>query len=169
MQSLNVTMRKTPPARWEPAGEGRIASPMSAPYLCQSDEQIAACFDVMRQLRPHLERPEFLERVRMQQDGGYELAALDGEPGVPAAVAGFRTLEQLCCGRVLYVDDLVTDEAVRSRGAGRVLLLWLADLGRGRGCDELHLDSGVQRAEAHRFYFRERMHITGYHFRLTLR
>lgn len=145
-----------------------MAGIVATPYLCESDAEIEACFDVMRQLRPHLERAEFLDRVRLQQAGGYQLAALDADPGVPAAVGGFRLLEQLCCGRVLYVDDLVTDETVRSRGAGRVLLMWLADLARARGCDELHLDSGVQRADAHRFYFRERMHITGYHFRLAL-
>lgn len=142
---------------------------MPTPYLCETDAQIEACFDVMRQLRPHLERFDFLSRVRLQQAGGFELAALDADPGVPAAVAGFRQLEQLCCGRVLYVDDLVTDERVRSQGAGHVLLGWLAEIARSRDCDELHLDSGVQRADAHRFYFRERMHITGYHFRLALR
>ena len=38
------------------------------------------------------------------------------------AVAGFRALENLSAGRVLYVDDLVTDEARRSAGHGAQLL-----------------------------------------------
>ena len=32
------------------------------------------------------------------------------------------------------------------------------------GCLQLHLDSGIQRKEAHRFYEREGMTITGFHF-----
>jgi hypothetical protein len=39
---------------------------------------------------------------------------------------------------------------------------------RAAGCGELHLDSGVQRFAAHRFYLRERMEIMAHHFRLKL-
>ena len=36
------------------------------------------------------------------------------------------------------------------------------------GCAQLHLDSGVQREKAHRFYFREGMGVNAYHFRIEL-
>ena len=35
---------------------------------------------------------------------------------------------------------------------------------RERGCDYLALDSGTQRQQAHKFYFREGMTITSFHF-----
>ena len=44
------------------------------------------------------------------------------------------------------------------------LLDWLAGQAREHQCDVLELDSGVQRFDAHRFYFRERMKISAYHF-----
>lgn len=128
-----------------------------------TDEDIARCFPVMRQLRPHLEAADFVRRVRQQERGSYRMALLE-EDGVVRAVAGYRLLEMLVRGRVLYVDDLVTDEGARSRGAGRALLGWLRDEAVREGCDSLELDSGVQRTRAHAFYFREGMHITGYHF-----
>ncbi|MDP3073534.1 MAG: GNAT family N-acetyltransferase [Opitutaceae bacterium] len=56
-------------------------------------------------------------------------------------------------GENLYVDDLVTDESGRSRGYGRALLGWLYAEAQAHGCDNFELDSGVQRAEAHRFIF----------------
>ena len=37
-----------------------------------------------------------------------------------------------------------------------------------KGCEALHLDSGVQRAQTHRFYFREGLTINAYHFRIPL-
>ena len=36
---------------------------------------------------------------------------------------------------------------------------WLVEYARGEGCDQFHLDSGVQRFAAHRFYLNRRMAI----------
>ena len=67
-----------------------------------------------------------------------------------------------------FIDDLVTNADTRSKGHGRALLDWIGDYGRTRGCTSLHLDSGVQRHAAHRFYLRERMDIVFFHFRKML-
>lgn len=113
------------------------------------------------------EPEEFLLRVRRQQADGFQLAALTTEDAV-VAVAGFRVLENLAWGRFLYVDDLVTDEARRSHGHGEALFAWLVAHARAEGCDQLHLDSGVQRFGAHRFYLARRMDITCHHFAMKL-
>jgi GNAT superfamily N-acetyltransferase len=75
----------------------------------------------------------------------------------------------LARGWHMYVDDLVTDELGRSRGYGAFLMDWLVARAREEGCDNLDLDSGVQRFAAHRFYFRQRMTISAYHFALPLK
>ena len=74
----------------------------------------------------------------------------------------------LARGRNLYVDDLATLPDERSKGWGGRLFEWLEAEARRQGCAELHLDSGVQRGGAHRFYFRRRMTISAYHFALKL-
>jgi len=133
-----------------------------------SDEQIAATFDVMKQLRPHLDRDEYVATVRaMQGSDGFRLAALIDD-GVVRAVAGYRYMRMLYCGRLLYVDDLVVDERVRSRGYGSRILDWLKDEARREGCAELQLISRVIREQAHRFYFREGLGIECFHFRIRL-
>lgn len=126
-----------------------------------------ACFPVMRQLRPHLSEADFVERVATQRRQGYQLLAAVVE-GRPAAVAGFRVLDNLAWGRFVYVDDLVTDEAYRSQGYGGQLLDWLVGYCRDNGMAELHLDSGVHRFGAHRFYLQKRMDITCHHFGLKI-
>lgn len=131
--------------------------------LAESDAAIARCFPVMHQLRPHLIEADFVARVRRMQGEGFHLAFVE-EAGAVRAVAGYRYYDKLFSGQNLYVDDLVTDTSQRSRGHGRALLAWLADQARAHGCVQLELDSGVQRFDAHRFYFRERMHISSYHF-----
>lgn len=140
---------------------------MSTIRRAATDGEILRCFPVMHQLRPHLAEPDFVDRVRRQELGGYRLASLE-EGGEVRAVAGYRLLDNLVSGRVLYVDDLATDASVRSRGYGSSLLRWLVEEARREGCQTLELDSGVQRFEAHRFYLANRMVISSHHFRLWL-
>ena len=140
---------------------------MTVVRLAETDEEIARAFPVMHQLRPHLEESAFVSTVRRLQRGGFHLALVDDEGRVVAA-GGYRFIENLVSGRTLYVDDLVTDSSVRSHGHGRALLHWLIERARAEGCRTFELDSGVQRFDAHRFYFTNRMTISSYHFRLAL-
>ncbi len=123
---------------------------------------LAAAEPIHRQLRPQL--PEGY-RNRMEEifSGGAEMvvALLDAKV---AGLAVFRILEKTFTGRELYCDDLVTDEAARSRGVGHALIAYMERVARERGCDYLALDSGTQRQQAHKFYFREQMPITAFHF-----
>jgi GNAT superfamily N-acetyltransferase len=134
----------------------------------ETDEQIAATFDVMRQLRPHLAREEYVPTVRaMMASDGFRLAAAVDD-GQVRAVAGYRIMTMLYCGRLLYLDDLVSDEQARSRGYGKALLAWLKEEGRREGCTELQLISRTTREGAHRFYFREGFGIECFQFRTKL-
>lgn len=135
--------------------------------LIPEGERTVACYPVMRQLRPHLSEAEFAANVAKQRLQGYQLLAASTDDN-PVAVAGFRVLDNLAWGRFLYVDDLVTDEAHRSEGLGGLLLDWLTDYCRRNGITQLHLDSGVQRFGAHRFYLLKRMDITSHHFGLVI-
>ena len=128
-----------------------------------TDRQIHACFDVMVQLRPHLRRDTFVASVRRQEKNGYQIVAAL-EAGRVCGVAGYRVFECLSRGRNLYVDDLVTDVVLRSRGIGQAMLHWLAAEALRQRCRHLSLDSGVQRFGAHRFYLREGMCILAHHF-----
>jgi hypothetical protein len=92
-----------------------------------TDAEIAATFPVMAQLRPHLTAETYVARIRgLMASDGFRLACLS-EDGAPRAVAGYRILDMLYCGRLLSVDDLVSDEAARSGGQG------IAGLAEGRG------------------------------------
>jgi|SRR5436305_6493092 GNAT superfamily N-acetyltransferase len=137
-------------------------------FLAKEDDEIQSCYPVMAELRPHVKPDEFISRVRRQMESaGYRLACLtDGEV---KAVAGFRISECLAWGKFLYVDDLVAQSDERSKGYGGALFDWLIEYAKGEDCDEFHLDSGVQRFAAHRFYLTKRMAIECHHFGLKLK
>jgi ribosomal protein S18 acetylase RimI-like enzyme len=119
------------------------------------EADIAACYSLMRALRPHLSsEAEFIERWRRQSVEGYAIVAL-WRVQRPVALAGFRVQENLVHGRFLYVDDLVTDESERRHGHGARLLDHLKAEGRARGCRKLVLDTAIENILAHRFYYRQ--------------
>ena len=129
-----------------------------------TEEEVRAVSPVVLQLRTHLSEEELVSAVGRMRREGYRLIAAYDEGGDPVGAAGFRVYEMLAYGKSLYVDDLVVSEEARSGGAGKALIGWLEEEARGRGCTGLHLDSGVQRARAHRFYSREGMAIYNFHF-----
>ncbi len=125
-------------------------------------------YEAMLALRPLLDgEQEFVRRVDgRQRDQGYRLAAAVEDDGAVSAVAGFRVLDTLAHGRVLYVDDLSTLPAARRRGHARALLDWCAQEAARLGCDGLHLDSAVgpARLDAHRLYLNAGLRISSHHF-----
>jgi GNAT superfamily N-acetyltransferase len=129
---------------------------ISEPRLLQLAEP------VHRQLRPQLEPNYAANMERVFAGGGEMCVALDGEQ--IAGLALFRVYENTFLGQHLYVDDLVTDEGLRSRGVGKALLDFLSGQARERGCKAVTLDSGTQRERAHAFYFREGFTIRAFHF-----
>ena len=128
---------------------------------------LSRCFPVMVQLRSDLTAEQFEQQVARQFEQGYKLLAAE-EEGKIVGLAGYRIGENLAWGRFLYVDDIVTDEAARSTGVGTRLISWLKREALKNGCSQLHLDSGVHRFGAHRFYLRQGLDITSHHFGIKL-
>ncbi len=135
--------------------------------LAVDDPRLPEMYEVLHHLRTDLT----LEGLREIYAEGYPqglrfTAALSA--GAIVAVAGWRLVACTTATRRLYIDDLVSHPASRSAGHGKLLLADLERRAREAGCSILDLDSGVHRAAAHRFYFRERLTITAYHFTLPL-
>jgi GNAT superfamily N-acetyltransferase len=125
-------------------------------------EWLARAEGVHRQLRERL-GPDYVAKMRrVFQDGARLVVAAQGESVIGLGV--YRIYENTFDGLNLYVDDLVTDETRRSEGVGQALLAHMEAIARARGCLAFRLDSGTQRQRAHRFYLREGLFITSFHF-----
>ncbi|MBV9411292.1 MAG: GNAT family N-acetyltransferase [Acidimicrobiia bacterium] len=122
---------------------------------------------VLRQLRPHLTADSFAAVYEHGHPQGLRFTAAYDD-GRCVGVAGWRIVANTSTILKLYVDDLVTNEEARSRGVGQRLLTALRDKATAAGCRVLDLDSGVQRADAHRFYMREGLTISSFHFARSL-
>jgi GNAT superfamily N-acetyltransferase len=132
-----------------------------------ADNEIAACFHVMSQLRPKIAEHEFVPLVKhLAVTTGLRIAYLD-EDGIKA-VAGYRVSEWLAGGRYLEIEDLVTAEGARSKGHGGALFDWLVAEAARRECHQVRLVSHVRRTDAHRFYLRKGMNIEAHYFSMNV-
>ena len=137
--------------------------------FAETDEDIQRCFLAMVSLRTFLKEEEFVERSRRMMDTGYRIAFVDTGAAPAPAVAGFRQQEMFHRGKSIYIDDLSTIDAFQNRGYGGKLLDFLIDYAKQLDYNSVHLDSGVQRHDAHRFYVRKGFNITSHHFTLLLK
>ncbi len=125
-------------------------------------EWLARAEGVHRQLRPNLPKDYAAKMGRVLKDARMALA-VKGDTVLGLAV--YRWHENTFDGLKFYIDDLVTDEARRSGGVGHTMMAHLEQVAKGLGANGLVLDSGTQRTQAHKFYFREGFVIPSFNFK----
>ncbi len=130
-----------------------------------------AAFSALREGRPVMSSAEtFTQWVNNhQRPEGYRIvAAFSSKAPDAVTAAGFRLMHQLSKARFLYVDDLVTLPQYRSKGYADLVFAWLVEEARRNGCEQMHLDSGHSRYDAHRFYLKHGMVMNAHHFSMSL-
>ncbi|HIC45078.1 MAG TPA: GNAT family N-acetyltransferase [Sulfurimonas sp.] len=131
-------------------------------YKARKDEDIFACYDLMKVLRVNLNAEYFVDQIKQQIKEGYELYYLLKNNSI-CSLVGCKVSQNLAWGKHLYISDFVSNEKERSLGYGKEVLDYLKIYAKTQGCEEIHLDSGVQRFEAHSFYLREGFKIASHH------
>lgn len=123
---------------------------------------------MFKALRPHLTEDRFITQVERQFQQAYQITYAADEQDTPAAVMGWRVAEFLAWGKVLYIDDLATLPTQLCKGYASALLDWAENEARGLNCDQVHLDSGYARNDAHRLYLNKGFNLVSHHFSKTL-
>jgi GNAT superfamily N-acetyltransferase len=132
-------------------------------HTAKSEADVRRCWRAFQELRPHLQsEDEFVERWRKQVEEGDPIAYVQDGDKVPAA-AGYRFLNTMAWGHILYIDDLVALHTSQLTGLGTLLLQHLQNEARERVCAAVHLDTGYQRHLAHRAYLGNGFHIDCHH------
>jgi GNAT superfamily N-acetyltransferase len=131
--------------------------------LAPGDPGLTEVYPVLKELRTHLSESVFFALYEEGYQEGYRVVGLFHE-GECRAVAGYHLSHGFMHGRFMYIDDLVTADRYRSHGYGSALNDYLLEKAKHAGCSSVQLDSGTQRTDAHRFYFRDGYVITSFHF-----
>lgn len=132
-----------------------------------SDDEIKYCYKIMHQVREDLSKEDFLAVINAQIENGYKLAyVLDNNQII--CVAGFTISHKLAWGKHIYIDDFLTDKSVKTTDAGKALLDFIKIYAKQQECTSIHLDSSVDRHDAHKFYLSQDLKIDSHHFSINL-
>jgi GNAT superfamily N-acetyltransferase len=131
--------------------------------IATTEQDILKCWDVIRELRPHLVKENFVLLIKEMIGEGYVLAFIEEDNKAVAAI-GFRYLQFLFMGKHIYIDDLSTLSSQRGKGLGSKLLDHVEEKARAEGYTAITLDSGYQRNAAHKLYLNKGYILGSHHF-----
>lgn len=135
----------------------------------KSTAEIAACWDAVYALRPHLVQENYVAQVQqMMEEEGFRMICIE-ENGKVVAFSGYRPMHTLFAGRTFYIDDLSTLPEARGKGCGGALLGYIHEEAKKEGRVAVYLDSGYQRNDAHRLYLNKGYKLASHHFGLNLK
>ncbi len=118
-----------------------------------SEQESIIYFELLKELRPHLNFENFKILIsEAQKSGGYQLLGLKDSQNQLVALMGYRIVTDFVHGRHLYIDDLVTSQKIRSQGYGAILLKHAEDLAGQNGCNNLRLCTGIENERGKSFY-----------------
>ena len=121
-------------------------------------------FPVLQQLRTKISREEASSLFQKMKEENYKLFSLRNEENEVVSLAGVAICTNFYNEKHVFVYDLVTAEAHRSKGYGNVLLSYVEKWGKEEGCSSIVLTSAFTRIDAHRFYEREAFNKVSYFF-----
>ena len=131
-------------------------------------EDFLKCWEVVHELRPHLDQEQYLTLMLYMIDEGYKLIYIE-ENGKGISFCGYRFTTMLHRGRSIYIDDLCTLPQARGKGYAKKLLKFVLKEAGKQELKSIHLDSGHQRHDAHRLYLNFGFNITSHHFAMELK
>lgn len=107
--------------------------------------ELAAAFEILRELVPRLDRENFLEAHRDPLLAPHKPFGLTVSGKLVSVAAAWMLMTGLG-DRLLWVYALVTTERERSRGFGRKLMTALEDFGKREGVSEIRVHTNRERA-----------------------
>lgn len=130
----------------------RTATEADIPRILELYQQLAMNPEELESVKAEPEFSQEMFREMFDLKGYYLLVAeVDGEV---VGTTVFVILPGLAHGisRWGVVEFMVVDEPYRSRGVGRALMDYAAELAQEAGCYKIMLGSNKKRTDAHRFY-----------------
>jgi ribosomal protein S18 acetylase RimI-like enzyme len=122
--------------------------------VVKTPQDLKRSYPVMKELRTNLEYDTFVDTYeKAHQADGYQIVSVEKGDQI-VALMGYRFLHDFVHGKHVYIDDLVTTEAVRSQGVGAELLKHAEAIAEKNNCKNLRLCTGIENEQGKKFYER---------------
>tara|TARA_R110002050_G_scaffold109799_1_gene221438 strand:+ start:181719 stop:182141 length:423 start_codon:yes stop_codon:yes gene_type:complete len=100
---------------------------------------------------------EMFEFSNYQCFGWFEKEILIG------VASGWITM-RLYSGRQLEIDNVIFNPDFQSKGLGALFIVQIENWASSKSCETVELNTYVNNSRSHKFYFRHKYEILGFHF-----
>lgn len=126
-------------------------------------QQMLEHLDVLQGLYPSLTMVQYATELDLMLPHNYsQLAVFDQDECI--AICGIWIGNKLWVGKYLELDNIVVNEAYRSRGVGDLIFKTLEQKAHQENCNMLSLDSYTSNFKAHKFFYNQGYSPKGFHF-----
>jgi len=107
------------------------------------------------------------ERLDEMMERGYEcLGVYDADNLI--GICGIWVLTKIYAGRHIEPDNVIVHPDYRSKGIGEMMMEWVHEYGRSKGCIASELNAYVVNKSGHKFWMNQGYSILGFHFQRPL-
>lgn len=115
-------------------------------------KKLTEFYELLKELRPHLTFDAFRQTFNeAEKTSGYKMVGIEDESGL-VALMGYRILHDFVHGKHVYIDDLVSRAASRSKGHGTILLKHAEEIAKENDCTNLRLCTGIENEAGKKLY-----------------
>jgi len=79
-------------------------------------------------------------------------------------ISGYWLNTRLYCGKYLYVDHFVVDDAFRQSGVGALLMQKIKEVAEQNQCGHICLDTFTGNSQAQKYWSKHKFNIVGFHY-----
>ncbi|MBC8047889.1 MAG: GNAT family N-acetyltransferase [Fimbriimonadaceae bacterium] len=130
-------------------------------------ENIYSIIALLKILNPVIDEQTLKSRLDEMLTQGYECVGVyDGDKLI--GISGLWIITKYYVGKHIEPDNVVIHPDYRNKGIGELLMQWIYDYGRYKGCVASELNCYVINEKGHKFWFNEGYKILGFHFQKKL-
>jgi GNAT superfamily N-acetyltransferase len=117
-------------------------------------DEIKDSYLLLKEIRDNQTLDDFCTMFYFMKDEDYKMIGLY-ENSELITVSNIKLDFNSAYGKYIYIYDLVTKPEKRSQGYGKKMIKYISSLAISFDCENLVLNSLIDKVEAHRFYKRE--------------
>lgn len=120
--------------------------------------------DLLQQLNEKMTKVHIENRLNaMAKLPNYKCFALFQNNELIGVCSGWTTV-RIYCGKQLELDNVIIDSKIQSKGYGKYFMDAIKEWSGNNGYQTIGLNTYVENARSHKFYFNQGLKILGFHF-----
>lgn len=131
------------------------------------NENIHIILPLLKVLNEKIEEPVLKDRLTDMIQHGYECVGVYDQDKL-IGISGLWILNKYYVGKHIEPDNVVILPEYRNKGIGEMLMQWIYEYGKSKGCVASELNCYINNPGGHKFWFDQGYRILGFHFQKKL-